>query len=296
MAGNIRIGSGVETPAQSRTSVSGEFRLPARPAPAPQAPAGYGLAYQMGGPSYMYGVTPRFGAYYRDGGTPPGQIHGNFPGAREGADMFGFWPTMFQTSPYATASQMYTPGLGVMPLVGYPSRYPHVVMGGYSDWGGGVANQAISMMLPLVMMGLYRQMFPMPGAAPAQAAASGGGGKKGSGGGSGEASPSAGPVKSSGVPDGTPAVEYSAVDGMPIRPSQDSTYRVRDTDWKPGAAPTGDSWVDRAIGYGKRFPPTMPLAFGLDYARRHPDARRAVEGAVPVFGPIIRGADEYLSR
>lgn len=292
---NFSASAGVE-PVQSRTAVSGGFTLPARqPAPVQQVPAGYQLAYQMGGPSYMYGVTPRFGAYYRDGGTPPGQIHGNFAGSREGADMFGFWPTMFQTSPYATASQMYTPGLGVMPLVGYPSRYPHVVMGGYTDYGAPIANQAMNMMLPLLMMGLYRQMFPMPGAAPAQAAASGGG-KKGSGGGSGEASPSAGPVKSSGVPDGTPATEYSAVDGMPIRASQDSTSRVLDTGWKPGAAPTGDSWVDRAIGYGKRFPPTMPLAFGLDYARRHPDARRAVEGAVPVFGPGIRMADEYLSR
>jgi hypothetical protein len=184
MAGNIRIDAGVETPAQSRTSVSGGFSLPARPAPAPQAPLGYGLAYQMGGPNYMYGVTPRFGAYYRDGGTPPGQIHGNFPGAREGADMFGFWPTMFQTSPYATASQMYTPGLGVMPLVGYPSRYPHVVMGGYSDYGAGIANQAMGMMLPLLMMGLYRQMFPMmPQASAAATGASGG--KKGSGGSSG---------------------------------------------------------------------------------------------------------------
>ena len=130
MAGNIRIGAGVETPAQSRTSVSGGFSLPARPAPAPQVPAGYQLVYRMGGPRYMYGETPEFGARYSDGGIVPGQIYGNMRGSREGADMFGFWPTMFQSSPYATASQMYTPSLGVMPLIGYPSKYPHVVMGG----------------------------------------------------------------------------------------------------------------------------------------------------------------------
>lgn len=180
MAGNIRIGAGVETPAQSRTSVSGGFSLPAQPAPAPQVPAGYQLMYQMGGPRYMYGETPRYGAYYSDGGTVPGQIYGNMRGSREGADMFGFFPTMFQSQPYATASQMYTPSLGVMPLIGYPSKYPHVIMGGYSDYGAPIANQAMNMMLPLLMMGLYRQMFPMPGAAPA--AAAGGGGKKGGGG------------------------------------------------------------------------------------------------------------------
>ena len=185
MAGNISISAGV-SPAQSRTSVSGGFSLPARPAPAP-ASAGYQLAYRMGGPYYMYGETPFYGARYGDGRTVPGQIYGNMRGSREGADMFGFWPTMFQSSPYATASQMYTPGLGVMPLIGYPSKYPHVIMGGYSDYGAGIANQAMGMMLPLLMMGLYRQMFPMPGAAPAAGAGAGGGkkGGGGSGGGSG---------------------------------------------------------------------------------------------------------------
>ena len=194
MAGNISISAGV-SPAQSRTSVSGGFRLPAQPAPAPQAPAGYQLAYRMGGPYYMYGETPFYGARYGDGRTVPGQIYGNMRGSREGADMFGFWPTMFQSQPYATASQMYTPGLGVMPLIGYPSKYPHVIMGGYSDYGAGIANQAMGMMLPLLMMGLYRQMFPMPGAAPA--AAAGGGGKKGGGGSGGSGGGSGGSAEAS---------------------------------------------------------------------------------------------------
>ena len=190
MAGNFRASAGIETP--GRTAVQGSY-VPVRQAPVQvqaQVPAqipqaAYGLAYQMGGPNYMYGVTPRFGAYYRDGGMPPGQIHGNMPGSREGADMFGFWPTMFQSSPYATASQMYTPGLGVMPLIGYPSRYPHVIMGGYTDYGAGIGNQAMGMMLPLLMMGLYRQMFPMPGMPGAAGGAGGAGGRGGSGGGGG---------------------------------------------------------------------------------------------------------------
>lgn len=184
MAGNFRASAGVETPSQGRTAVQGSY-VPVRQAPVQQVPAGYQLAYQVGGPRYMYGETPLYGAYYRDGGTVPGQIYGNMRGSREGADMFGFWPTMFQSQPYATASQMYTPGLGVMPLIGYPSKYPHVVMGGYSDYGAGIANQAMGMMLPLLMMGLYRQMFPMMPQAPAQAARAGGGGGGGRSGGSG---------------------------------------------------------------------------------------------------------------
>jgi len=184
MAGNFRASAGVETPSQGRTAVQGSY-VPVRQAPVQQVPAGYQLAYQVGGPRYMYGETPLYGAYYRDGGIVPGQIYGNMRGSREGADMFGFWPTMFQSQPYATASQMYTPGLGVMPLIGYPSKYPHVVMGGYSDYGAGIANQAMGMMLPLLMMGLYRQMFPMMPQAPAAAKGVGGGGGGKSGGGSG---------------------------------------------------------------------------------------------------------------
>lgn len=183
MAGNFRASAGVE-PAQSRTAVQGSY-VPVRQAPVQQVPAGYQLAYQVGGPRYMYGETPLYGARYADGGIVPGQIYGNMRGSREGADMFGFWPTMFQSSPYATASQMYTPGLGVMPLIGYPSKYPHVIMGGYSDYGAGIANQAMGMMLPLLMMGLYRQMFPMMPQAPAAAAKAAGGGGGGRSGGSG---------------------------------------------------------------------------------------------------------------
>lgn len=194
-------------------------------------PAGYGLAYQMGGPNYMYGVTPRFGAYYRDDGrTPvPGQIYGNMPGSREGADMFGFWPTMFQSSPYATASQMYTPGLGVMPLIGYPSRYPHVIMGGYTDYGAGIGNQAMGMMLPLLMMGLYRQMFPMPGM---PGAAGGRGGAGGSGGGNKGGS-------SGGIP-----AEGASSGGTPAAVPDNSPYAYVYPDWATGRK------YDEATGTG----------------------------------------------
>ncbi len=228
MAGNISISAGA-APAQSRTSVSGGFRLPAQPAPAPQVPAGYQLVYRMGGPRYMYGETPEFGARYSDGGIVPGQIYGNMRGSREGADMFGFFPTMFQSSPYATASQMYTPSLGVMPLIGYPSRYPHVIMGGYTDYGAPIANQAMNMMLPLLMMGLYRQMFPMPGmgAAPAAAAkgsgGGGGGGKKSGGSGGGSAS------TPSGLPDGRNG-RYQNLEEALAQPDSGRVYDYRGFD------------------------------------------------------------------
>ena len=326
MAGNVKASAGIETPAQSRTSLSGGFRLPAQPAPVPQAPAGYQLAYRMGGPYYMYGETPFYGARYGDGRTVPGQIYGNMRGSREGADMFGFWPTMFQSSPYATASQMYTPGLGVMPLIGYPSKYPHVIMGGYSDWGGGIANQAINMMLPLVMMGLYRQMFPMQPQAPAQAAKGGGGGGGGkSGGGSGGAWPEVPPGAPADGERGTYAVppSPSALDiglfGMrpdavlpngqklftedfshprlspeqiPFTPESAAASKTpRSTVYADGSS-GAPSRVDRALRYGASLPPPLNLpAQAALLAKDNPvSLGRTVGGSLPFIGPFIQGA------
>lgn len=247
MAGNFRASAGIETP--GRTAVQGSY-VPVRQAPVQvqaqvpaQAPqAAYGLAYQMGGPNYMYGVTPRFGAYYRDGGMPPGQIHGNMPGSREGADMFGFWPTMFQSSPYATASQMYTPGLGVMPLIGYPSRYPHVIMGGYTDYGAGIGNQAMGMMLPLLMMGLYRQMFPMPGMPGAAGGAGGAGGRGGAGG-------SGGGGRSGGGSGGSKKEWTADKEGYKFH------YPGADADWNGYASPS----TANVPGWGGRADTVGPL-------------------------------------
>lgn len=324
MAGNFRAGAGVE-PAQSRTAVQGSY-VPVRQAPVQQVPAGYQLAYQVGGPRYMYGETPFYGARYADGGIVPGQIYGNMRGSREGADMFGFWPTMFQSSPYATASQMYTPGLGVMPLIGYPSKYPHVIMGGYSDWGGGIANQAINMMLPLVMMGLYRQMFPMPGAAPAAAA-------KGAGGGGGKSGGSGGGASQPDVPPNVPPEGERTTFAIPPSPSAldiglfgmrpdavlPNGQRLFTEDFShprlsPGQIPftpesaampktpratvyadgssASPSRVDRALRYGASLPPPLNLpAQAALLAKDNPVALgRTVGGALPFIGPLIQGA------
>ena len=229
-----------KTPAQGRV-VQGTIQRPA------QAPVGYGLAYQMGGPHYMYGETPRYGAYYSDGGTVPGQIYGNMRGSREGADMFGFFPTMFQSSPYATASQMYTPSLGVMPLIGYPSKYPHVVMGGYSDYGSGIVNQAMGMMLPLLMMGLYRQMFPMTGMPGAIGGAGGRGGKAGGGSGGGSGG-------GAGTPAGTPAGTSAPDNGR-----YDFVY----PDWAVGRSYDDATGRGGGVGMGT-MGPTVPFVTRQD--------------------------------
>ena len=53
----------------------------------------------------------------------------NVPGAAEAQALYGVPPMMFQRDPYATAGFMAGPDGSVQPLVGYPSRYPHVLNG-----------------------------------------------------------------------------------------------------------------------------------------------------------------------
>jgi hypothetical protein len=233
--------------------------------------------------------------------------------------MFGFWPTMFQSQPYATASQMYTPGLGVMPLIGYPSKYPHVVMGGYSDYGAGIANQAMGMMLPLLMMGLYRQMFPMMPQAPAQAARAGGGsgggsGKSGGGSGGGSSAPA-----SPSLPDGQNG-HYQNLEEALAQPDSRRVYDYQGFD--PDYAMRGVSRqaASSASAPASASPQSTPLRRGLNvanwllnpagaassavtpyaeaagrWALDHPVERRVVESAVPGIGPAGAGTDAAWS-
>ena len=59
--------------------------------------------------------------------------HYSAPGSREGWIEQGVPPVIYQRSPYATAAFRVTPnpwgGASVAPLLGFPSRYPHVVSG-----------------------------------------------------------------------------------------------------------------------------------------------------------------------
>lgn len=59
--------------------------------------------------------------------------HYSAPGSREGWEEQGVPPVVYQRSPYATAAFRVTPnpwgGASVAPLVGFPSRYPHVLSG-----------------------------------------------------------------------------------------------------------------------------------------------------------------------
>lgn len=321
MAGNFSASAGA-APAQGRTYVQGSY-APVRQAPAPQVPAGYQLVYRMGGPNYMYGLTPEFGARYGDGRTVPGQIYGSMPGSREGADMFGFFPTMFQSQPYATASQMYSPGLGVMPLVGYPSKYPHVIMGGYTDYGAPIANQAMNMMLPLLMMGLYRQMFPMMPQAPAAAKGAGGGGGGRSGGGSGSGSGSAESAKASepatpAIPEGmqpTPDLLGIGLRGLPGNYAG-ANGRAFFTEQTPQFGDLQVPHTAESLGASRQAPAGLAPKSGeaasrqyeLLFGRRRAPVQEAAPAAAPASGggavdapveirdPMLRNAPRVVGR
>lgn len=110
-----------------------------------QAAARYAMQQQL--PSYNFNnpINPYYatsGGWYGPpvaGGPqmlPAVQASGahySAPGSREGWIEQGVPPVIYQRSPYATAAFRVTPnpwgGASVAPLVGFPSRYPHVVSG-----------------------------------------------------------------------------------------------------------------------------------------------------------------------
>lgn len=69
--------------------------------------------------------------------TQASGAHYSAPGARAGYEAAGMPPVMHQSSPYATAAFRTTMdpygNVGVQPLVGFPSQYPHVVNGAVID-------------------------------------------------------------------------------------------------------------------------------------------------------------------
>lgn len=95
--------------------------------------------------------------------------HYSAPGSREGWEEVGAPPVIYQRSPYATAAFRVTPnpwgGASVAPLVGFPSRYPHVVSGVPMQPG----SLAMSVAAPYIMR---------PPAPARQPAAGGGGGNR----------------------------------------------------------------------------------------------------------------------
>ena len=87
-------------------------------------------------------VAPPAGGYVA--APVPGMVatqasgaHYSAPGARAGYEAAGMPPVMYQSSPYATAAFRTTMdpygNVGVQPLVGFPSQYPHVVNGAVID-------------------------------------------------------------------------------------------------------------------------------------------------------------------
>lgn len=69
--------------------------------------------------------------------TQASGAHYSAPGARAGYEAAGMPPVMQQSNPYATAAFRTTMdpygNVGVQPLVGFPSQYPHVVNGAVVD-------------------------------------------------------------------------------------------------------------------------------------------------------------------
>ena len=69
--------------------------------------------------------------------TQASGAHYSAPGARAGYEAAGMPPVMHQSNPYATAAFRTTMdpygNVGVQPLVGFPSQYPHVVNGAVID-------------------------------------------------------------------------------------------------------------------------------------------------------------------
>ena len=69
--------------------------------------------------------------------TQASGAHYSAPGARAGYEAAGMPPVMLQSNPYATAAFRTTMdpygNVGVQPLVGFPSQYPHVVNGAVID-------------------------------------------------------------------------------------------------------------------------------------------------------------------
>lgn len=94
--------------------------------------------------------------------------HYSAPGSREGWEEVGAPPVIYQRSPYATAAFRVTPnawgGASVAPLVGFPSRYPHVLSGVPMQPG----SLASAIMAPYIMR---PQPAPARPAAPAKKAA-----------------------------------------------------------------------------------------------------------------------------
>lgn len=69
--------------------------------------------------------------------TQASGAHYSAPGARAGYEAAGMPPVMHQSNPHATAAFRTTMdpygNVGVQPLVGFPSQYPHVVNGAVID-------------------------------------------------------------------------------------------------------------------------------------------------------------------
>lgn len=108
---------------------------------------------------------------------PQSGAHMTMPGSREAWQQWGISPVVMQSSPYATAAyRTYTDPygqLGVQPLIGFPSAYPHVLSGVPNSpfRVQGFLNALLPQMGFMPFMGMPQMPMPSPpkaqGGAPA---------------------------------------------------------------------------------------------------------------------------------
>lgn len=164
---------------------------------------------------------------------PRSGAHMTTPGSREAWEQWGIPPIVMQSNPYATAAyRTYTDPygqIGVQPLIGFPSAYPHVLSGVPGSLYRHIGEFAQALpYTPLMQMMATGQFPPMQARPAAQPGARGVG--SGAGGGAGT----------------TTGSQNTAQPAAPVQP-QPMPGRYDETRWRNKIAPVPSA------------PPVMPI-------------------------------------
>lgn len=202
---------------------------------------------------------------YREANIPNPNY--NMPGSAEAHARFGIPPVVVQSDPYATLAFAAGPDGSVAPLIGYPSRYPHVLNGVPRPYGGGSLAGLLS---GLMAMGRHpaAMMPPM-----VQQRRSGGN----SGGTTSPNKPKSDTVPDARIPGPTippPEVRYAGAGYVP--PAQPSSQ----VEWLPGPTWGGG-------GTSVSYPPV-----NVDYGALLRNVRRPVTNAAESAAPALAPAHQ----
>lgn len=197
--------------------------------------AGYGSAPMWGGynavPAVPVAAGPAWAGSSQLPAYPQSGAHMTMPGSREAWQQWGIPPVVMQRNPYATAAyRTYTDPygqIGVQPLIGFPSAYPHVLSGVPGSLYRHIGEFAQALpYTPLMQMMATGQFPPMQARPTTQTRVRGGG----VGGGAGA----------------TTGRQNTAQSAMPIQP-QPMPERYDETRWRNKTAPVPAA------------PPVMPI-------------------------------------